>query len=88
MHNMFKFGQKYKQLIASTYASLSYARLSNPGELIDRSFSLQDIFFPTRMTTEEEYSSFNFLSGTDYLNNIDKMKIREDNHNIIREELD
>lgn len=39
----------YKESIISSYSDISFARLSNPGELIDRSFSLQDIFFPTRL---------------------------------------
>ena len=29
----------YKESIISSYSDISFARLSNPGELIDRSFS-------------------------------------------------
>ena len=50
--------QFYKESILAAYSDISFARLSNPGELIDRSFSLKDIFCPTKMTPLQEYQKF------------------------------
>ena len=85
---MYDTEQIYKKMIANTYSSLSYARLSNPGELIDRSFSLQDIFFPTKFTSAENYENYSFLTAPEQKEKEDRVIIAEANKELIKEILE
>lgn len=75
----------YKESIISSYSDISFARLSNPGELIDRSFSLQDIFFPTRLSKPEEYKDYKFQTEGEYVEGINQKEVHEENERLIRE---
>jgi len=85
---MYDTEQIYKKMIANAYSSLSYARLSNPGELIDRSFSLQDIFFPTKFTTAENYENYSFLTAPEQKEKEDSIIVAEANKELIKEILE
>ena len=82
---MMELEQFYKDNIISTYSDISFARLSNPGELIDRSFSLRDIFCPTKMTPLQEYQKFRIRTAREDDEFIDKTELRSENNELIEE---
>lgn len=82
---MMELEQFYKENIISTYSDISFARLSNPGELIDRSFSLRDIFCPTKMTPLQEYQKFKIRTAREDNEFINKTELRSENNELIEE---
>lgn len=82
---MVKLEQFYKDSILLAYSDISFARLSNPGELIDRSFSLKDIFYPTKMTPLQEYQKFRIRTAREDGEFINKTELRNENSELIEE---
>lgn len=64
----------YKESIISSYSDISFARLSNPGELIDRSFSLQDIFSRQDYRNRKNTKIINFKQKGNMLKESTKKK--------------
>lgn len=82
---MMELEQFYKDNIILAYSDISFARLSNPGELIDRSFSLRDIFCPTKMTPLQEYQKFRIRTAREDDEFINKSELRSENNELIEE---
>lgn len=82
---MMELEQFYKESILAAYSDISFARLSNPGELIDRSFSLKDIFCPTKMTPLQEYQKFRIRTAREDDEFINKTELRNENSELIEE---
>lgn len=82
---MMELEKFYKENILAAYSDISFARLSNPGELIDRSFSLRDIFCPTRMSSLQEYHKFKIRTVLEDDEFINKTEIINENNELVEE---
>ena len=82
---MTELEQFYKNNIVATYSDMSFARLSNGVDLIDRLFSLEDVFFPIKMTGLQEYKEYTFNTireDQEYINHADLIN---ENNELIEE---